>query len=147
MSVEIGDQVKVEYTGTLDDGSIFDDPEEPIMFDVGSGGLIAGFENAIIGMETNEEKTIKLEPNEAYGDYNEKLIQQIPAENVPKDHELSVGMMVIIDVGNDRRMPAKISKISPEGGVNLDLNHPLAGKTLNFRIKIIEINKKSTKAP
>jgi len=142
MTVKKGSKVKIEYTGTLDDGSVFDSSKnhgKPLEFEAGSGLVIKGFDKAIIGMKKGEEKEIKLKPTEAYGDHNPELKKNIPKEQLPKEPEPKVGMILGIGLPDGRQLPATISKVTDKE-VIIDLNHPLAGKNLNFKIKVVEIN-------
>jgi len=147
MTVEKGDNVKIEYEGKLDSGEIFDstthgDHTHPIEFEVGSGKVIPGFENAVIGMEKDQEKEFSLESGEAYGDVREELKKQIPRSSLPQDQEPKEGMTLVAKTPEGQQFPAKIIAVD-ENNVTLDLNHPLAGKKLNFKIKVVDINKKS----
>ncbi|MBI2663461.1 peptidylprolyl isomerase [Candidatus Woesearchaeota archaeon] len=144
MPVNKGDKIKVEYTGTFDDGEIFDtsshgDHSHPLEFEAGSGQVIKGFDEAVIGMEKGEEKEIRLEPSEGYGDYNDELVKDLPRDQFSKDFELKVGMMIGVNIPNGPQVPAKVVKLT-KNEVTLDMNHPLAGKALNFKIKIIDIS-------
>ncbi len=97
MTVKKGSKVKIEYTGTLDDGTVFDSSKKagkPLEFEAGSGLVIKGFDKAIIGMKKGEEKEIKLKPAEAYGDHNPELKKNIPKEQLPKEPEPKVGMIL-----------------------------------------------------
>ncbi len=141
--IKTGDKVSVEYTGMFDDGKIFDtnihgDHAHPLEFTVGNKMVIQGFDNAVIGMKQGDEKTFKIPANEAYGEKNSQLIQTIPKPaNFPA--QTKEGMIIGIGPSQDRQMPALIVKIT-DTEVTLDLNHPLAGKNLTFKIKIISIN-------
>ncbi|MFX0065948.1 MAG: peptidylprolyl isomerase [Candidatus Hermodarchaeota archaeon] len=139
MAIKKGDKVKVDYTGTLEDGTVFDTSEgnEPLEFEVGSGQLIKGFDEAVIGMVTGEEKEIKLDPADAYGDYNAELTQTVPRDTLPKEPEPKPGMSLLMVLPDGKRFPVTIAEVTDEE-VILDLNHPLAGKTLIFKIKIVE---------
>lgn len=142
MALKKGDKVKVEYTGTLDDGSVFDSSEKhgkPLEFEIGAGMIIPGFEKAVMEMKKGEEKEIKLTSSEAYGDPNPDLVKKIPKEQLPKDKEPAPGMILIINLPNSQQVPARITEVSDKE-VTIDLNHPLAGKNLNFKIKLVEIN-------
>ena len=141
MPIKKGDKITVEYEGTLEDGTVFDSTEkhgEPIEFEVGSGQLIRGFDNAVLGMEKDEEKEVTIKPEEAYGEHNPKLKKQIPITQLPNNEELKPGMMLMLTLPNEMQFGALVSEMDDET-VTLDLNHPLAGKTLNFKIKIINI--------
>ena len=141
MPVKKGNIIKVEYEGKLKDGTVFDSTEkhgEPLKFEVGTGQLITGFDKAVIGMKKGEEKQIELEPSEAYGDHNPKLVKKIPKSQLPKNEELATGMILMLTLPNGDQITASIIEIDDES-ITLDLNHPLAGKTLNFKIKVLEI--------
>ncbi|WP_406657099.1 peptidylprolyl isomerase [Methanolobus sp. ZRKC2] len=140
MSIKDGDTIKIDYTGTLDDGSVFDcsdNHEKPLEFTVGAGQVIPGFEEAVRGMEEGEEKEFRIEPAEAYGEYNEELAQQVPKNVIRSDMDIQVGMMLLVKTPEGQEIPAKVTEIGDEQ-VTLDMNHPLAGKALNFNIKIVE---------
>jgi len=144
MKVKKGDKIKVEYTGTFDNGEVFDSSNHdnhshPLEFEVGSGTVIKGFDDAVVGMELNEEKDINLNSNEAYGERNEKLIMKIPRDKLPKDQEPEKGMLLGMQTQDGRQAQGVIIEVDKDN-VTLDLNHPLAGKNLNFKIKIVEIN-------
>jgi len=141
MTVKEGDKVKIEYEGKLDDGTVFDSSEKhgkPLEFQVGSKKVIPGFEKAIIGMKKGEEKEIKLEPAEAYGDQNPQLIKKIPRDKLPTDKEIKPGMMLSVGLPTGQQIPARITEVNDKE-VTIDLNHPLAGKNLNFKIKLVDI--------
>ena len=142
MAVKKGDKVKVDYTGTLEDGTVFDSSEKhgPIEFEAGSGKVIKGFDDAVIGMKKGEEKEIKLKPSEAYGDPNPQLVKEIPRDKLPQDKEPKPGMMLLMTMGEGKQFPARITEVGKET-VKIDLNHPLAGKTLIFKIKVVAISK------
>lgn len=142
MAVKDGDKVKVEYTGTLDDGNVFDSSEhhgKPLEFEVGSGQVIKGFEEAIRGMKVGEEKEVKIASKDAYGDKNPQLVNKVPKEQLPKDQEIKAGMMLIVGLPTGQQIPATIVEVGDKE-VTLDLNHPLAGKNLNFKLKLVEVN-------
>jgi len=141
MPAKKGDTVKVEYTGTLEDGTVFDSSEnheEPLSFELGAGQVVPGFDNAIHGMEPGEEKEVTLKPEEAYGEPNPDLVKDVPRTAVPEGMEVDVGMTLVMALQNDVQIPATIVKLSDEF-ITLDLNPPLAGKTLIFKIKLVEI--------
>lgn len=141
MAVEKGNKIKVEYTGTLDDGSVFDSSEKhgtPLEFVAGEGQMIKGFDNAVIGMEKEEEKEFSVEPAEAYGEPNEELVRQFPRDQVPTEEELKPGMVLAVTLPEGQQVPVVVKEVDEEN-VSLDFNHPLAGKKLNFKIKITDI--------
>jgi len=138
MTVKKGDKIKVEYTGSLEDGTVFDTSEgkEPLEFEVGSGQIIKGFDEAVIGMKKGEEKTINIKPEDAYGPQNAQLTKKIPKSQLPQDQEPKPGMVLGIQTPDGQQIPARIVQVSEED-ITIDLNHPLAGKTLTFKIKIV----------
>lgn len=140
-----GDKVFVDYTGTFDDGTVFDssthgDHSHPLEFEAGEGKVIKGFDDAIIGMKVGEEKTIRLEPADAYGDADPRLVDELPREHIPIKEELKAGMVLKVQLPNGMQMPANITKVT-DSHVTIDLNHPMAGKVLNFKLKLTGINK------
>ena len=138
MTAKTGDKVKIEYTGTLEDGTIFDssaDHGNPLEFEVGSGQVIKGFDDAILGMNEGEEKQFSIEPADAYGEHDPTLVQKVPREIFPQDAELVPGLLFEAGLPTGEKVPATITDV--QGGiVSVDLNHPLAGKKLNFKIKV-----------
>ena len=142
MAIKQGDKIKVEYTGTLDDGSVFDASEkhgQPLEFEVGAKQVIKGFDEAVVGMEKGQEKEVTIPPAEAYGEPNEKLVQEVPLDKLPKEQPLKPGMMLMVTLPNGQKIPAKIKEVTKDMA-KLDMNHPLAGKTLHFKIKVVEVN-------
>ena len=140
-NVKKGDKVIVEYTGTLEDGTVFDTTEKhsaPFQFTVVEGQVIKGFDDAVIGMEQGEEKEITLPPEQAYGSYNPELVKDMPRNSFPEDQEITPGMMFVMNMEDGRQVPFRISKVTDDM-ITIDLNPPLAGKTLRFKIKIVEI--------
>lgn len=135
-----GDTVKVDYTGRFDDGVVFDTSEkrEPIVFALGEGKVIKGFENAIVGMQVGEEKEIKVMPGDGYGERDDSLVRPFPKGKLPKERLPKAGMIVSFRSPEGRAIVARIDKID-EKEVFLDFNHPLAGKNLNFKLKLVDI--------
>lgn len=141
MAIKIGDMVKIEYTGTLDDGTIFDsssDHGSPLEFEVGSGQVIKGFDDAIVGMNEGEEKQFNIAPAEAYGEHDSTLVQKVPRAIFPPDAELAPGLLFEAGLPTGEKVPATITEIN-EGVVSVDLNHPLAGKRLTFKIRVSSV--------
>ncbi|MCX7678960.1 MAG: peptidylprolyl isomerase [Spirochaetes bacterium] len=139
--VQVGNFVAIHYTGRLDNGEVFDSctGEVPFEFEVGAGTVIEGLDKAVRGMEINEEKHIVIPPEEAYGLYNDAMVQPIPIEEVRKYFEPKTGMVIGVQLESGVQVPATIKEVS-ETTVLLDFNHQLAGKTLHFDIKIMDIN-------
>lgn len=141
MTVKKGDKVKVEYTGSFDDGTVFDSTEKHgqlLEFEVGAGQVIKGFDNAVEGMEKGQEKKIRIEPKDAYGDRNPAMIKRIPREKFPKEKEPQKGMMLALVAPDGMQIPVMVEEVTDKEVV-IDINHPLAGKKLNFKIKLSEV--------
>ena len=141
MSVaKAGDAVQVHYTGKLADGEVFDSSEgrEPLGFSLGSGNVIQGFENAILGMQIGEAKDVVIPVNEAYGERHEQMIQTVPRDQMDLGVEPEVGMTVELHSESGEVIPLVISEVT-ETTVTVDGNHPLAGQELHFNIRLVEI--------
>lgn len=141
MVIKSGDKVKIEYEGTLDSGEVFDSSKksgQPLEFEIGANQVIQGFEKAVLSMEKGEEKQIKIESKEAYGDKNEELIKEIPKNQLPENLEPKVGMFLGLQTSDGKTFPAPIVEVKGEF-IKIDLNHLLAGKNLNFKIKVIDV--------
>ena len=140
MVIEDKKVVGMEYTLTLDDGEIADssDGKEPLFFLQGFGNIIPGLEKALEGLKVGDEKEVKVPPKEAYGEFNEEAFQEIPRDAIPSDVPLEEGVMLELIDENGYFLPAIIAEVQDEIIV-VDMNHPLAGQTLNFKVKIVEI--------
>lgn len=136
-----GKVVKIHYTGTLDDGEKFDssyDRGEPIEFTCMAGNVIRGFDEGVLEMNAGEKKTIHIEPADAYGEVVPELIQEVPVQNVPNADQLPIGETVYMHGPNGQPMPVQVVKVE-NGMVTFDMNHPLAGKALNFELELVEV--------
>ena len=135
-----GSKVKVHYTGTLDDGTVFDSSEtrEPLEFTVGEGQVIPGFEDAVRDMNLNDEKTVKINPEQAYGQKMNQLIMQVPRDKFPAELNIEVGGRLVLKSPEGQNIPAVVSEVKKDVVV-IDMNHPLAGKELTFKIKVVEV--------
>ncbi|MDO6490697.1 MAG: peptidylprolyl isomerase [Cellulophaga sp.] len=138
--VKENNTVKVNYTGKLADGQVFDTSEgrEPLEFTLGQGQLIPGFEKGVIDMKLNEKKTITIAKEEAYGEVNEALIQEVKKSELPQDMEPKVGMGLVSKAPDGREMNLMVVEVKEESIV-IDGNHPLAGKDLIFDLEVLEI--------
>ena len=138
--VKENNTVKVNYTGKLSDGQIFDSSEgkEPIEFTLGQGQLIPGFEKGLIDMELNEKKTITIAKEEAYGEINNDLIQEVEKTQLPEDMTPEVGMGLVSKSPDGQEMNLLVVEVREESIV-IDGNHPLAGKELIFDLEVVEI--------
>jgi FKBP-type peptidyl-prolyl cis-trans isomerase 2 len=138
--IENGDNVSVNYTGRLEDGTIFDssitEGREPLNVTLGQGMLIPGFEDGLIDMVVGETKTVEIEAENAYGDYNPMLISEIEKDRIPQDAK--VGDML---QGQNQFGPINVLvKEIKDSTVVLDANHPLAGKKLIFDLEVVSVN-------
>ncbi len=139
-----GDKVKVNYVGKLTDGTVFDSSEgrAPLEFTLGEGMVIKGFEEAVADMSEGESKEVTIPAQEAYGERREDLIVPVAREQFPDNLELKVGGTIQVKLQDGRTAQAGIAEIK-EDQVTLDMNHPLAGKDLNFTIELAEVDKPS----
>jgi peptidylprolyl isomerase len=137
--VKVGDKVKAHYKGTLGDGTEFDNSNgnDPIQFEVGSGTLIPGFEDAVVGMAPGDKKTVNIPVDNAYGPRNDELMLEIPKDQVPPDLDAIVGDDLVLE-RNGQEIRVRVHEVGDEG-IILDANHPLAGKDLTFEIELVEI--------
>lgn len=135
-----GDTVKVHYTGTLNNGQIFDSSKnrDPLEFVLGSGMVIPGFDAAVTGLEPGESVTKTIPMAEAYGPYNQDMVADIEKQNIPTDFELAVGQRLQMQVPNGEAMAVTITEIKGDI-VTLDGNHPLAGQDLTFELELVEV--------
>jgi len=138
--VKDGDTVKVHYTGTLDNGEVFDTSEnrEPLEFTLGQGQLIPGFEKAVTGLAVGESTTVDIPSAEAYGEAREDLIISVPKNQLPEDVEPQIGMQLQVNQPNGQPVPVRVTAIGDED-LTLDANHPLAGQDLTFKIELVEV--------
>ena len=143
VNAKSGQTVSVHYTGTLKDGTEFDSSrgrDEPLTFVIGSGQLLAGFDTAVTGMAVGEVRDITLAPTEAYGEVNEELTQTMQKSTFPEGFPLNVGQRVMGHNEGGSPIMATVKSVTDDGSVVLDLNHPLAGQTLNFNIELVSID-------
>lgn len=129
-----GETVGIHYTGTLDDGTVFDSSEgrDPLSFTLGTGQVVPGFEAAVRGMSLGETKTVTIQPDQAYGPRRAELIGLIPPEQVPE------GVAVGDQLRAANGQVAVVVEITEEG-VRMDANHPLAGLALTFKLELVSV--------
>lgn len=144
-TVEKGLFVSVEYKGTLENGDVFDTSHgrAPLEVKVGAGQLIKGFEDALMGMALNDKKTVTLEPDQAYGHRSEDMVHSFTREEIPAELNPQVGQTVGLTTQDGQQIPAHIVEVTDEQ-VTVDLNHPMAGKTLTFEIEVVGISETPT---
>jgi peptidylprolyl isomerase len=137
--IESGTKVKVHYKGTLDDGSVFDSSEnrDPLEFQLGSGQVIPGLDNAIQEMEVGATKTITIPCNQAYGERREEMVLNLSHDQFPEGMQPEVGKSLKLSTPQGPLI-AQITEITDENVV-IDANHPLAGKDLTFELTLVEL--------
>jgi len=140
MQAKVGDTVKVHYTGRLDDGTVFDSSvnQDPLEFTIGSGHVIPGFEQAVVGMSPGEQKTETIATDDAYGPYVEEMVIVVDRTQIPPEMEPQLGQQLQIQHEMGQIIPVIVTDITG-ASVTLDANHPLAGEDLIFEIELMEI--------
>lgn len=140
MAVQTGDTVKVNYTGKLMDGTVFDtsDGRDPLEFTIGQGQLIKDFEQAVIGMNPGDTKTVQIESQNAYGPHHDQLVFIVPREQLPEDIDPQVDQRFQMTADNGQDLVVTVTAAS-ENDVTFDGNHPLAGKDLTFEIELVSV--------
>jgi len=140
MKVENNKKVSVEYTAMDENGKIFDANvgKEPLKIIVGAQNVVPGFEENIIGMEENEEKEFDVTPEKGYGPYMEELVTQVDKSRIPNSEQLVKGTFVQLQSKDGYPVIAYVKDVTDKT-VTFDLNHPFAGKTLRFKVKILKV--------
>ena len=140
MSAAAGSKVKVHYTGTFDDGEVFDSSRErePMEFEVGAQQVIPGFDQALVGMKPGESKSVRIPEEEAYGPYNPEMIMEVAPDQFEAGMKVEIGQQFQVEMGEGNPVVLMVKDVRDDKVV-LDANHPMAGKTLNFEIELVEI--------
>jgi peptidylprolyl isomerase len=140
MAVQTGDTVKVNYTGRLLDGTVFDSSEgrEPLEFKVGEGHLIKDFEQAVLGMSPGDTKTVQVEAANAYGPHQDELVFVVPRTQIPEGIDPQVNQSYQLQSSDGQKLAVLVIEAGEES-VTFDGNHPLAGKDLEFDIELVEV--------
>jgi peptidylprolyl isomerase len=138
--VKDGDKVKVHYHGKLRSGETFDSSQgrEPLEFTVGSGQVIKGFDNGVMGMNVGDKKTVEIPVGDAYGEKSQEMIIEFPKNQFPPDMNPEEGMQLMMNNGAGQSFPVTVTEVKEES-VILDANHPLAGQDLIFDLELVEI--------
>lgn len=136
----IGDTVKVHYTGTLDDDSIFDSSRdrEPLQFTIGTGQVIPGFEEAVIGLEPGSKTRTRIPADKAYGERVAELRIAVAREQFPDDMKVELGDQLHMTTQEGQTIQVEVVELAEES-VTVDANHPLAGQALTFEIELVEV--------
>jgi peptidylprolyl isomerase len=140
MQAKQGDTVHVHYTGSFDDGEVFDssNDSEPLEFTIGAGQVIPGFEEAVVGMTAGDKKNEHITAARAYGERNDQLLFTVGRDQLPSDAEVAVGDMLQVGFPDGRTAPVQVTALTDDT-ITLDANHPLAGRNLNFALELVKI--------
>ena len=135
-----GDTVRIHYTGKLDDGTEFDSSSggDPLEFKIGSGQVIPGFDKAVEGMSVGDNKNVRIEVPDAYGERHEQLVQVVPRTALPDEIDPAVGMPLQSRSPEGQVTNLTITEVTDES-ITVDANHPLAGLALNFDIELVDV--------
>jgi FKBP-type peptidyl-prolyl cis-trans isomerase SlpA len=137
--VESNSTVSVNYTGKLESGEIFDtslvEGREPLVAQLGQNQLIKGFENGLIDMVVGEKKTVTIESEDAYGPYNDFMVEEVEKEKLPGEVEVGTALQAQTKMGPINFVVKEVK----EGTVVLDGNHPLAGQRLIFDLEVVDV--------
>ena len=139
MTIQDGKEVSFDYTLTVD-GQIIGSSqnEEPLTYVHGEGKIIPGLARQMEGMKVGDKKDIVVNPEEAYGEINPNAFQEVPKSKLPSNIEPFVGMTLQANASDGRSQPVRIVEVRDES-IIIDMNHPLAGKKLNFQIEVVSI--------
>jgi peptidylprolyl isomerase len=137
-AVAAGDQIRVNYVGRFANGSVFDSSEgrEPLEFTVGAEQVIAGFDQAVIGLKPGESCQVVVAPEDGYGTHMPEMIAEVERHLIPGHEQLVLGSMLEVSLEDGQSLEVQVVEISDEAVV-LDGNHPLAGKELHFEIEML----------
>ena len=135
-----GDKIQVHYSGRLEDGTPFDSSKggDPLSLTLGQGEVIPGFDEAIVGMQVGESKTVTIGAEQAYGPRIDELVIELARKDLPEDLELTLGRQLEVTQEEGEPFVVEVTDLT-ESTVTLDANHPLAGKELTFDIELVEI--------
>jgi FKBP-type peptidyl-prolyl cis-trans isomerase 2 len=139
--VKVGDKIKIHFTGKLENGEVFESSfgKEPLEFKVGSGSVIQGIDEAVVGMKLDQEKMIHISSDKAYGAIEKELIISINKKDLPSKLDVKLNQQLIIPLDDGHPVKVRISKIDGDY-IEFDGNHPLAGKNLIFDLKLVGID-------
>jgi peptidylprolyl isomerase len=139
--VAAGDQIRVNYVGCFENGSTFDSSEghEPLEFTVGAEQVIAGFDQAVVGMKPGESCKVVIAPEDGYGTHVPEMIAEVERHLIPDSEKLVLGSMLEVSMEDGQTLEVQVVELS-DAAVTLDGNHPLAGKELHFEIEVLEFS-------
>ncbi len=137
--IKDGDIIRLHYTGRLADGETFDSTRDrdPMVFLVGISQLVKGVDQAIIGMKAGDTKTVRLTPDQAYGEYRQENILEFSLDSMPHLQTLKVGMYIKLPLQGGRAVSTRVIEVT-DSRIRLDANHPLAGKIINYDLEVVE---------
>ena len=137
---QLGATVQVRYTGKLDDGAIFDAsaPDAPFEFRLGAGHTISGFDQAVVGMQVGEKKTVLIPAEQAYGKHRSAMVIAMPLQNIPEHIQPEIGQKLQIQREGEAAIGVTVVGVTDIHAL-LDANHPLAGKDLTFDIVLVAV--------
>lgn len=137
--VEVGDQIRVNYVGRFENGSIFDSSKghEPLEFTVGAEEVIPGFDRAVIGMKPGDSCNVVVSPEDGYGLHVPEMVAEVERQQIPDHEKLVLGSMLEVGLEDGQSLEVQVVELS-DTTVVLDGNHPLAGKSLHFEIEMLE---------
>lgn len=147
MKIQTGDFVQLSFTSRLEDGTIIDSSEETkqyLEFNVGSHETLEVFENVVLDREIGEEFSIKLKPQDAFGEYSDQKIVKLSRDHVPPDFVPEIGKQLVLEhkMGNKEEEVVGIIKAFTTSNIIIDLNPPLAGKMVEISLKVVDIHRK-----
>lgn len=136
----MGDRVKVDYVGTLADGTVFDRTDEgaPLEFTIGGQEVIPGFERAVVGMKPDQKRTVTIPAADAYGPRRSEMVAHVERARFPGNPAFQVGQQIQITQEDGAKLVATVTGVTPTT-VTIDANHPLAGKDLTYAITLVTI--------
>ncbi len=140
MKIEKGSVVGIDYKLHLGDGQVVDasEPGEPLTYLHGEGQIVPGLERALEGMESGQSKQVVVDPAEGYGDHDPRGLQEVPKSAFPEGFAPSPGMQLTAEGPGGEVVPFSVREVKPESVV-IDLNHPLAGRTLHFDVTVRDV--------
>ena len=143
--IQDGSIVSVEYTLTDDGGAVIDTNvgKEPLTFIEGAGQIVKGLEQELLGLKVGDQKKVRVKPEEGYGLSDPAAFQEIPRDKILPEGQ-KPGAMLMSKAPDGRTIPIRVHEVKDKTVV-VDLNHPLAGKTLNFDVKIKDIKSAEAK--
>jgi FKBP-type peptidyl-prolyl cis-trans isomerase 2 len=139
-TAQSGDMVKIHIRGRLEDGQLFFDShkDKAVEFEIGQSKVLKGIQQAVIGMKPDETKNALIPPEKGFGQHKEDLIREIERSNLSEDTDYTVGQNIPVQDGSGKTMSARVVDIT-DAGIKVDLNHPLAGKSFNCELTLLEI--------